>query len=149
MQEKNVTDPKKINIKQEKEKLIAENEFYKKAYDPQRNVLLDRSGSCALIILILNDMLYAINLGDCRALISSDSGANLLQITRDHKPNDPIEKRRIEKYGAKVYYANKVNLNGKEVELKEKDYGEGFTFPYRISPGGIAVSIFYFYFINY
>jgi hypothetical protein len=129
--------------------IIAENEFYKKAYDPQKNVLLDRSGSCALVVLILNDMLYAINLGDCRALFSSDSGTHLLQITRDHKPNDPIEKRRIEQYGAKVYYANKVNLNGKEVELKEKDYGEGFTFPYRISPGGIAVSIFYFYFINY
>ena len=124
--------------------IIAENEFYKRAYDPQKNVLLDRSGSCALVVLILNDMLYAINLGDCRALFSSDSGTHLLQITRDHKPNDPIEKRRIEQHGAKVYYANKVNLNGKEVELKEKDYGEGFTFPYRISPGGIAVSIFYF-----
>ena len=129
--------------------IIAENEFYKRAYDPQKNVLLDRSGSCALVVLIINDMLYAINLGDCRALFSSDSGTHLLQITRDHKPNDPIEKRRIEQHGAKVYYANKVNLNGKEVELKEKDYGEGFTFPYRISPGGIAVSIFSFYFINY
>jgi protein phosphatase 2C family protein 2/3 len=124
--------------------IIAENEFYKKAYDPQRNALLDRSGSCALIILIINDLLYAINLGDCRALLSSDSGTNLFQITRDHKPNDQIEKRRIEKYGAKVYYANKVNINGKEVLLKEKDYGEGFTFPYRIAPGGISVSSFYF-----
>ena len=94
-------------------------------------------------------MLYAINLGDCRALFSSDSGTHLLQITRDHKPNDPIEKRRIEQHGAKVYYANKVNLNGKEVELKEKDYGEGFTFPYRISPGGIAVRFFIFIFNFY
>jgi len=49
-------------------------------------------------------------------------------------------KVRIERSGAKVYYANKVNVNGKEVELKEKDYGEGFTFPYRIAPGGISVS---------
>jgi hypothetical protein len=133
--------------------IIAENEFYKKAYDPQRNALLDRSGSCALIILIINDLLYAINLGDCRALLSSDSGTNLFQITRDHKPNDQIEKRRIEKYGAKVYYANKVNINGKEVELKEKDYGEGFTFPYRIAPGGISVSslflnLFFFYYLG-
>lgn len=129
--------------------IIAENEFYKKAYDPQRNALLDRSGSCALIILIINEMLYAINLGDCRALLSSDSGAHLLQITRDHKPNDQIEKRRIEKYGAKVYYANKVNVNGKEVELQEKDYGEGFSFPYRISPGGISVRLFIFIFNFY
>ena len=94
-------------------------------------------------------MLYAINLGDCRALLSSDSGTNLFQITRDHKPNDPIEKRRIEKCGAKVYYANKANVNGIEVTLKEKDYGEGFTFPYRISPGGIAVRFFIFIFNFY
>ena len=120
--------------------IIAENEFYKKAYDSQRNMLIDRSGSCALVMLIINDILYAINLGDCRALFSTDSGANLMQITRDHKPNDSIEKVRIERSGAKVYYANKVNVNGKEVELKEKDYGEGFTFPYRIAPGGISVS---------
>ena len=125
--------------------IMAEQEFFKKAYDSKRNALLDQSGSCALIMLIINDMLYAINLGDCRALMSTDTGTNLLQITRDHKPNDPIEKRRIEQSGAKVYYANKVNVNGKEVELKEKDYGEGFKFPYRIAPGGIAVSISYFY----
>ena len=124
--------------------IIAEQEFFKKAYDSKRNALLDQSGSCALIMLIINDMLYAINLGDCRALMSANTGTNLLQITRDHKPNDPIEKRRIEQSGAKVYYANKVNVNGKEVELKEKDYGEGFKFPYRIAPGGIAVSISYF-----
>ena len=127
--------------------IIAENEFYKKAYDPQRNALLDQSGSCALVTLFVNNNLYAINLGDCRALLSSDSGANLFQITRDHKPNDPIEKRRIEKFGAKVYYANTVNLNGQEVVLKEKDYGEGFTFPYRIAPGGISVRFFIFIFI--
>lgn len=122
--------------------IIAENEFFKKAYDSKKNQLIDQSGSCALIMLIINDILYAINLGDCRALMSTDTGTNLLQITRDHKPNDPIEKRRIEQYGAKVYYANKVNVNGKEVELKESDYGEGFKFPYRIAPGGIAVSIY-------
>jgi len=124
--------------------VIAEQEFFKKAYDSKRNALIDQSGSCALIMLIINDILYAINLGDSRALMSTDTGTNLLQITRDHKPNDPIEKRRIEQSGAKVYYANKVNVNGKEVELKEKDYGEGFKFPYRIAPGGIAVSIFFY-----
>jgi len=129
--------------------IIAEQEFFKKAYDSKRNALIDQSGSCALIMLIINDMLYAINLGDCRALMSTDTGTNLLQITRDHKPNDPIEKIRIEQSGAKVYYANKVNVNGKEVELKEKDYGEGFKFPYRIAPGGIAVSISYYFIIIY
>ena len=119
----------------------AENAFMNQAIDKSRKTLIDKSGSCALIALIINDTLYAINLGDSRALLSSDSGQTLLQITRDHKPNDPIEKRRIEQSGAKVYYANTVVVDGKEVKLNESDYGEGFTFPYRISPGGISVSI--------
>jgi len=85
-------------------------------------------------------MLYAINLGDSRALMSTDSGENLYQITRDHKPNDDIEKRRIESSGAKVVYANTFNVDGKEVVLKESDYGENFKFPYRVMPGGIAVA---------
>ena len=28
----------------------------------------------------------------------------------------------------------------KEIELKEENFGKGFTFPYRIKPGGLAVS---------
>ena len=117
----------------------AENAFMQKAIDHNRNALVDRSGSCACVMLIINDILYAINLGDSRALLSIDSGKTLRQITRDHKPNDPIEKKRIEKAGGKVYYANKINVNGKEVVLKESDYGVE-SFPYRINPGGISVS---------
>ena len=91
-------------------------------------------------MLILNNILYSINLGDSRALYSYDTGRCLLQITRDHKPNDEIEKSRIEKAGGKVYYANKTVVNGVEVTLKEEQFGPGFTFPYRLSPSGLAVS---------
>ena len=120
----------------------AENIFLQKAIDHNKNVLVDLSGSCACVMLIINDTLYAINLGDCRALLSTDSGQTLRQITRDHKPNDPIEKKRIEKSGAKVYYANKVIVDGYEITLKESNFGVGFQFPYRIRPGGISVSFF-------
>ena len=120
--------------------ITAEKTFLKHAIDRNTKTLVDKSGSCACIILIINDILYAINLGNSRALFSSDSGQHLRQITRDHKPNDPLEKRRIEKSGAKVYYANKVNVNGQKIQLRENDFGEGFYFPYRINPGGISVS---------
>ena len=103
---------------------------------------MDNSGSCALIALIINDILYAINLGDSRALYSRDGGKEYFQITRDHKPNDEKEKARIEKAGGKVYYANKTVVNGKEVILKEEQFGKGFTFPYRLDPSGLAVSFF-------
>ena len=109
----------------------------------QNNKLIDKSGSCALIALIINDILYAINLGDSRGLYSKDGGKEFYQITRDHKPNDPKEKARIEKAGGQVYYANKVNVNGKEVILKEEQFGPGFKFPYRLYPSGLAVSFIY------
>lgn len=106
--------------------------------------LEDKSGSCAVISLVANDVVYSINLGDSRALYSKDGGKEFIQITRDHKPNDEIERKRIEKNGGKVYYANKVVRNGVEITLKEENYGKGFTFPYRLLPSGLAVSIFYF-----
>ena len=117
----------------------SESTFHKKAYDANKKILLDKSGSCALIMLIIDNILYSINLGDSRALYSYDTGKCLLQITRDHKPNDDFEKKRIENAGGKVYYANTIKRNGKEIELKEEHFGKGFTFPYRISPGKIAV----------
>ena len=118
----------------------AESQFFQIAYDAKTKSLLDKSGSCALIMLIINNILYSINLGDSRALYSYDTGKWLMQITRDHKPNDEVEKRRIEKCGGKVYYANKIQKNGKEIELKEEYFGKGFSFPYRVSPGGLAVA---------
>ena len=104
--------------------------------------LVDKSGSCALIALIIDRIFYSINLGDSRALFSRNSGKELYQVTRDHKPNDEKEKARIENYGGKVYYANKTTVNGVEIILKEEQFGKGFTFPHRLSPSGLAVSIF-------
>jgi hypothetical protein len=119
--------------------LVAENTFMRKAIDQNSNVI-DRSGSCACVCLIINDTLYAINLGDSRALFSSNNGQILRQITRDHKPDDPIEKNRIENAGGQVFYANTIYVDGVPEVLNESDFGEGFKFPYRINPGGMAVS---------
>ena len=121
----------------------AEDNFCGMVYDPKSNILLDKSGSCALVMLIINDILFSINLGDSRALYSYDTGNFKYQITRDHKPNDDVERKRIENAGGSVFYANKIQRNGREIELKEEQFGKGFSFPYRISPGKIAVSLFY------
>ena len=108
------------------------------------NIQIDHSGSCAIVILILNDICYVANLGDSRALYSSNDGKIFYQISRDHKPNDPIEKNRIYKAGGSIYkpinICKKRNItNGNEgVERKTK-------IPFRITPGGLAVSYFYHY----
>ena len=119
----------------------AENEFKKVAI--QNGKLVDKSGSCAVIALIINDILYAINLGDSRALYSCNGGKEFYQITRDHKPNDAKEKTRIEKNGGKVRYANFRIVNGVEVTYTEKEVGKNFVFPYRLYPCGLAVSLIY------
>ena len=118
----------------------SESNFFQMAYDINSKILLDKSGSCALIILILDNLIYSINLGDSRALYSYNSGNVLLQITRDHKPNDIIEKARIEKYGGKVYYANNEVINDKKMEIKDEKFGEDFTLHYKISPGDLPLA---------
>ena len=118
----------------------AEKEFFSIAVDEKNKKILDKSGSCAVSALIIDEWCFVINLGDSRALYSYDSGKLLYQVTRDHKPNDRIERERIEKAGGSVYKDDMIKLNGKMVQVQDKDLPEGVTLPYRIKPGNIAVS---------
>ena len=127
----------------------AEEEFKKKAYDPKSGKLLDKSGSCSITTLIIDEWCFISYLGDSRGIFSFDSGNQFYQITRDHKPNDPIEKERIEKVGGSVYKDNRVKINGQKIHVKEETLAPGVTFPYRVSPGNLAVIIFFKYFIFY
>ena len=104
-----------------------------------KSELLDTSGSCAIIILVLDDTCYIVNLGDSRALYSYNDGKKFYQISRDHKPNDPIEKNRIYLAGGSIYQSKPNSLNDlifsgeKTIERNEKK-------PFRIFPGGLSVS---------
>ena len=48
----------------------------------------NKAGSCCLVVLIVNDICYVANLGDSRALLASESGKTVYQITKDHKPSN-------------------------------------------------------------
>ena len=104
-----------------------------------KSELLDTSGSCAIIILVINDTCYIVNLGDSRALYSYNDGKKFYQISRDHKPNDPMEKNRIYLAGGSIYQSKINSLNdlivsGEQmIERNEKK-------PFRIFPGGLSVS---------
>lgn len=63
----------------------------------------DRSGSCALVVIFIDDICFVANLGDSRALLSENLSQNLSYVTNDHKPEDVDEKSRIEKAGGHVY----------------------------------------------
>jgi protein phosphatase 2C family protein 2/3 len=59
------------------------------------NGQVERSGSCAITVLIVGDMLYVANVGDSRTILSKDGGRLAISLSRDHKPSDELEYKRI------------------------------------------------------
>ena len=57
--------------------------------------VVDASGSCACVLLMVEEILYFANLGDSRALMSMNEGRVVKAMTMDHKPNVPSERHRI------------------------------------------------------
>ncbi|OMJ78725.1 hypothetical protein SteCoe_21402 [Stentor coeruleus] len=104
----------------------AENAFfeYSKSQSPR-----DKSGSCAVVVLIVGDVCYVANVGDSRAVMSGESGNKVYPLTKDHKPNDPNERQRIEKNGGRVYQSS--------AQIAPDQLVMG---PFRILPGRLSVS---------
>ena len=48
----------------------------------------ERSGSCAIVSLIVGDTCFIANVGDSRAVLSSLRGKQVYTLSRDHKPCD-------------------------------------------------------------
>ena len=65
--------------------------------------MIDKSGSCAVVVLIVEDMCYVANVGDSRAIMSGEAGSRIFPLTRDHKPTDDQERKRIIEGGGQIY----------------------------------------------
>ena len=48
-------------------------------------------------------MCYSANVGDSRAVLSGESGSKVFSLSRDHKPSDEPEQKRILEAGGKIY----------------------------------------------
>ena len=57
------------------------------------------AGCTATVVIVTNSEIYCCNAGDSRTVLSK--GKNALPLSRDHKPDEPGEKRRI--YHAKSF----------------------------------------------
>ena len=112
----------------------AEHEFCKFALK-QTNI--DKSGSCALIVLLIDDKVYIGNVGDCRAIVSEHGGKAFHSLTKDHKPEEPGEQERIVKNGGQV---SKNNFLQTYKFLGSMLGGRLSELPYRVYPGGLSVA---------
>lgn len=80
---------------------LAEKTFLEQAQ--QNKDGLEKSGSCAIIVLIVNDMCYIANVGDSRAILSNDKGNKVIPLSLDHKPGLESERKRIMEAGGQIY----------------------------------------------
>lgn len=90
---------------------------------------IERSGSCALVLLIIDEICYVANVGDSRAVLSTNGGKNVYAISKDHKPDSESERERIHLGGGRIYQSSLRNRAGQTV-----------LGPYRIEPGKLSVS---------
>lgn len=112
-----------LNIKQKK---INTNDNYSMLSNSKKH---DNSGSCAVIVMIIDKEVYVANVGDSRAILATQNLSKNYIITTDHKPDNLIEKKRIEENGGKLWKQENA--------------------PYRVIPGGLSVInnyiLFYYY----
>ena len=114
----------------------AEKNFIENYALDKKKELKDKSGSCAVILLLVDNKIYIANVGDSRCLLSMENGKKYLEVTKDHKPNSPEEMKRIKEHGGKVYQTQTVIRKARN----EKLIGKRIIGPFRVSPGGLSVS---------
>ena len=111
-------------------------EYFLNNYAMINGQLKDNSGTCGLILLIVNNDVYIGNVGDSRCIGSFNKGRIHRDITRDHKPNTPYEKERIMSNGGQIYQT-KTNIKIEENFILRTKILLG---PYRVFPGRLSVS---------
>lgn len=65
--------------------------------------VIERSGSCAIAVLIVGEMCYVANVGDSRAVLSCNQGKQASALSEDHKPSENGEYQRIVAGGGQIY----------------------------------------------
>jgi serine/threonine protein phosphatase PrpC len=72
-------------------------------YSAGKQNMLDKSGSCAIVVLFVDELCFVANVGDSRAIMSCSGGKYTASLSNDHKPNDSSEHMRILQGGGKIY----------------------------------------------
>jgi serine/threonine protein phosphatase PrpC len=92
-----------------------------------------KDGTCASVLVVAGDMLFCANVGDSRSVLCRDGQA--IALSRDHKPHDPDEKKRIEGVGGSVHPVMRERPAVCCFKAAKVPYGAD-----RLWPGGFSVS---------
>lgn len=89
-------------------------------------------------LISIEDMCYVANVGDSRAIMSSDGGNKIYVLSRDHRPMDELEEKRIVDNGGKIYQTQTLakipGLGGLSIK------SQFLVGPHRVLPGRLSVS---------
>jgi len=99
----------------------------------------DTSGSCGLVMVIVDDNCYVCNVGDSRAVVSRNGGKVKQAVTRDHKPSDESERSRVINAGGRIYQNFPTVPNARQFGSTGSVLPVAAG-PHRILPGGLAIS---------
>lgn len=86
-----------------RDSFMASDDAYLKLIDSAGGMQVDRSGSCAIVCMIIDNKVYFSNVGDSRAILSRRVGEMVVQCTEDHKPAAQNESLRIMAHGGTIY----------------------------------------------
>ena len=98
---------------------------------------LDKSGSWAIVVLIVENTAYVANVGDSRAILSKNSGKDIVELSQDHRPDRDIEKSRITTNGGHIY---QTQSTAKVYDQNGKLRNQTVVGPLRVFPGRLSVS---------
>lgn len=114
----------------------AERTFLSSVAAKSSDSVCERSGSCALVVLVVDNSCYVANVGDSRAIMSGDCGKRLFLLSKDHKPGSEDESKRISEAGGSIYQSQAWQYRATPQGLrKETTLG-----PVRLLPGRLSVS---------
>lgn len=98
------SDNESDNEDEEEDEVDDEDEDCQMGPDPFANAYITPGGGsgCTAIVAIVRkpNLLYVANIGDSRCVLSRNGTA--IELSEDHKPEDPIETARIEKAGGQI-----------------------------------------------